>query len=73
MADREEVRVEVLTAEGWYRGYVTVPLGGRLLDFLNTKPPMIGLTHAVAPTGRRALFVTVNTDHVIAIQLSPEA
>lgn len=54
--------------EGWYRGYITLPVSGRLLDFLNTKPPMIALTHAVEPLGTRLLFVGVNTEKVIAIR-----
>ncbi len=68
MAEREEMGVEVLTSEGWYRGYITLPVGGRLIDFLNSRPPMIGLTHAVEPLGTRTTFVAVNTEQVIAIR-----
>jgi hypothetical protein len=72
MAQREEMGVELLTPQGWYRGYITLPAGGRLLDFLNTKPPMIALTHAVEPSGARLAFVAVNTEQVIAIRPQPE-
>jgi len=51
MVQRDEMAVEVLTILGWYRGHITVPAGGRLLDFLNTKPLMIALTRAVGPSG----------------------
>jgi hypothetical protein len=72
MAQREEMGVELLTPQGWYRGYITVPAGGRLLDFLNTKPLMIALTHAVEPSGSRRAFLAINTEQVIAIRLQPE-
>jgi hypothetical protein len=71
MAQREEMGVELLTLQGWYRGYITLPVGGRLLDFLNTKPPMIALTHAVEPSGTRRAFLAVNTEQVIAIRPQP--
>jgi hypothetical protein len=72
MAQREEMGVELLTPQGWYRGYITVPAGGRLLDFLNTKPLMIALTHAVEPSGSRRAFLAINTEQVIAIRLQRE-
>jgi hypothetical protein len=72
MPQREEMGVEMLTPQGWYRGYITLPAGGRLLDFLNTKPPMIALTHAVEPSGTRQAFVAVNTEQVIAIRPQSE-
>jgi hypothetical protein len=65
---REDMAVEVLTAQGWYRGYITVPAGGRLLDFLNTKPPIIALTHAMGPSGVRRPFMALNTEQVMAIR-----
>ncbi len=68
MVQREEIGVEVLMTEGWYRGYITVPIGGRLLDYLNTKPPMIALTHVVDPSGLRRSFIAVNTERVLAIR-----
>lgn len=68
MVQREEIAVEVLTPQGWYRGYITLPAGGRLLDYLNTKPPMIALTGAVAPSGARLPFLAVNTEQVLAIR-----
>lgn len=68
MVQREEMAVEVLTPQGWYRGYITLPTGGRLLDYLNTKPPMIALTGAVDPSGARLPFLAVNTEQVLAIR-----
>jgi hypothetical protein len=65
---REEMMVEVLTIRGWYRGFITLPAGGRLLDFLNTKPTMIALTGVKDPSGSRHSFVTVNTAQVLAIR-----
>lgn len=72
MVQREEMGVELLTPEGWYRGYITLPTGGRLLDFLNTKPPMIALTHVVDPSGARQSFLAINTEHVLAIRPQPD-
>lgn len=72
MVQREEMGVEVLTPCGWYRGYVTLPAGGRLIDFLNTKPAMIALTHAVEPSGARRAFLALNTEQVVAIRPQPE-
>lgn len=72
MVQREEIGVELLTPQGWYRGYITVPAGGRLLDFLNTKPLIIALTHAVEPSGSRRAFLAINTEQVIAIRPQPE-
>ena len=71
---REELGVEILTPQGWYRGYVTLPAGGRLIDFLNTKPAMIALTHAVEPSGVRRNFLAFNTEQILAIRqrLEPE-
>jgi hypothetical protein len=72
MVQREELRVEILTPQGWYRGYVTLPVGGRLIDYLNTKPVMIALTHAVEPSGARRTFLAVNTEQILAIRPQPE-
>ena len=72
MADRDEVGVEILTPQGWYRGYITLPIGGQLMDFLNTKPAMIALTHAVGPSGARRAFLAVNTEQVLAIRPQPD-
>jgi hypothetical protein len=65
---REEMMVEILTIRGWYRGFITLPAGGRLLDFLNTKPAMIALTGVRDPSGSHHSFVTVNTEQVLAIR-----
>ena len=73
MAQRDEMAVEVLTILGWYRGHITVPAGGRLLDYLNTKPLMIALTKAVGPSGAVMPFVALNTKQVLAIRLQPAA
>ena len=72
MVQREELGVEILTPQGWYRGYVTLPAGGRLIDFLNTKPAMIALTHAVEPSGVHRAFLAVNTEQVLAIRQRQE-
>jgi len=72
MVQREELGVEILTPQGWYRGYVTLPAGGRLIDFLNTKPAMIALTHAMEPSGARRAFLAVNTEQVLAIRQRQE-
>ena len=68
MACHTDNGVEVLMTEGWYRGYITVPTGGRLLDYLNTKPPMIALTHVVDPAGLRRSFIAINTEQVLVIR-----
>jgi hypothetical protein len=68
MVEREEIAVEVLTAMGWYRGMVTLPGGGRLLDYLNTKPDVVALTSATMPDGARSAFVALNTEQVLAIR-----
>ncbi|HYL79461.1 MAG TPA: hypothetical protein VEU07_01530 [Candidatus Acidoferrum sp.] len=65
---REEMVVENLTVQGWYRGFITLPAGGRLLDFLNTKPSMIALTGVRDPSGSHHSFLTVNSDQVLAIR-----
>ena len=65
---REELVVEVLTIRGWHRGFITLPAGGRLLDFLNTKPEMIALTGVRDPSGSHHSFLTVNTAQVLAIR-----
>lgn len=65
---REEIVVDVLTVRGWYRGFITLPAGGRLLDFLNTKPDMIALTGVRDPSGAHHSFVAVNTAQVLAIR-----
>jgi hypothetical protein len=68
MVEREEIVVEVLTALGWYHGRVTVPGGGRLLDYLNTKPDIIALTGVVMPGGATRSFVALNAEQVFAIR-----
>jgi hypothetical protein len=68
MVNREDIAVEVLTPQGWFRGWITLPSGGRLIDFLNTKPPIIALTHAMDPSGARRTFVAVNLEQVLAIR-----
>jgi hypothetical protein len=68
MAERQELAVEVLTIVGWYRGHITLPVGGRLLDFLNTKPEMIALARAVLPDGTFQAFVAINTNQVMAVR-----
>ncbi len=72
MAEREELGVEILTPRGWYRGYITMPSGGRLMDYLSTKPAMVALTHVVEPSGARRAFVAINTEQVLAIRLQPD-
>jgi hypothetical protein len=72
MTRREEMGVEILTARGWYRGYITLPAGGRLLDFLNTKPPLIALTHVVEPSGARRRFIAVQSEQILAIRHQPD-
>lgn len=72
MVQRDEMGIEVLTAQGWFRGYITVPAGGRLIDYLNTKPPMVALTHVVDPSGARRAFLAINTEMVLAIRPQPE-
>ena len=73
MVQRDEMAVEVLTILGWYRGHITVPVGGRLLDYLNTKPLMIALTDAVGPSGTAMPLVALNTKQVLAIRPQPAA
>ena len=68
MAQREDMAVEILTAQGWYRGYLTLPAGGRLLDYLNTKPTMIALTGAEDPSGHRRPFLALNTEQILTIR-----
>ena len=68
MAERQELAVEVLTILGWYRGHITLPVGGRLIDFLNTKPEMIALARAILPDGTSQAFVAINTDQVMAVR-----
>ena len=68
MPGRQVMRVEVLTIAGWYRGRITLPAGGRLLDFLNTKPAMIALADVVLPGGRTQPLVAINTAQVMAIR-----
>ncbi len=72
MVQREDVSVELLTTQGWYRGYVTLPTGGRLHDYLNAKPTMIALTHVVDPSGARYPFLAVNSEQVLAIRAQSE-
>ncbi len=68
MVNREDTAVEVLTPHGWYHGYITLPAGGRLIDYLNTKPKIIALTHVMDPSGSRRPFVAVNLEQVLAIR-----
>ncbi|MFB3818422.1 MAG: hypothetical protein ACE147_12210 [Candidatus Methylomirabilales bacterium] len=68
-----ETAIELLTVHGWYRGYVLLPAGGRLLDYLNTRPSHIGLASVQDPAGRHHRFMAVNTDQVLAIRDRPEA
>ncbi len=68
MVQREETSIELLTARGWYRGYITLPAGGRMLDYLNKKPSHIALTSAWDPAGVHHKFLAVNTDQVVAIR-----
>ena len=68
MVEREEIAVEVLTVLGWYRGRITVTGGGRLLDYLNTKPDIIALTGVVMPGGATCSFMALNTEQVFAIR-----
>jgi hypothetical protein len=70
---REELPVDLLTVQGWYRGYVILPAGGRLLDYLNTKPAYIGLVSVQDPGGRHHRFIALNTDQVLAIRDRAEA
>ena len=72
MVQREELNIELLMAQGWFRGCITVPTGGRLLDYLNTKPSMIALTHVVDPSGASVPFLVVNSEQVIAVRLQSE-
>ena len=62
----------MLTVQGWYRGYIILPAGGRLLDYLNTKPDMIGLTGVTNPAGAYRASVAINTEHALAIRLQGE-
>ncbi len=68
MVRREETSVELLTSRGWYRGFITLPAGGRMLDYLNTKPSHIALTSVWDPAGVHHKFLAVNTDQVVAIR-----
>jgi hypothetical protein len=72
MVRREVTVVELLTTQGWYRGLITTPTGGRLLDYLNTKPSHIALTSVRDPAGGRHQFLTINTDQVLAIRDASE-
>jgi hypothetical protein len=72
MVQREQLVVEVLTVQGWYRGHITLPAGGRILDYLNTKPEMIALTDVIDPGGTARRFVAVNTAQVLAIRPRPQ-
>ena len=72
MVLQEELALEVLTVQGWYRGYIILPAGGRLLDYLNTKPDMIGLTGVTDPADAHHASVAINTEHVLAIRLHAE-
>ncbi len=72
MVQREETSVELLTAHGWYRGFITLPAGGRLLDYLNKKASHIALTSAWDPAGTQHKFLAVNTDQVVAIRATQD-
>ncbi len=72
MVPQEELAIEVLTVQGWYRGYIILPAGGRLLDYLNTKPDMIGLTGVTDLAGAHRASVVINTEQVLAIRLQGE-
>ncbi len=72
MADQEEVAVQVLPAQGWYRGYIVLSAGARLVDYLNTKPDMISLSGVTDPAGVHRAILVLNTEHVLAIQLQAE-
>ena len=68
MAEPEEMKIEVLTPRGWYRGYVMLPAGGQLIDFLNNKGGMVALTHAVEPSGARRSLLMVNAEQILAVR-----
>ncbi len=72
MIGQAEVAIEVLTPQGWYRGYLLLPAGGRLLDYLNTKPAMIGLTGVSDPTGAYRGAVAINTERILAMRIGGE-
>ena len=72
MVRRQEAEVEILTVQGRYTGFITIPVGGRLLDYLNTKPALIALTSVRDPAGRHHAFMAVNTDQVVAIRDNPQ-
>jgi hypothetical protein len=65
---QQEKPVELLTTEGWYRGYILLSAGGRLLDYLNTQPSHISLTSVWDPAGRHHPSMTLNTEQVLAIR-----
>lgn len=73
MAEREKMALEVLTVQGWYRGEITLPIGGRLLDYLNTKAEIIALTDVIDPGGAVRPFVGINTSQILAIRPAPPA
>jgi hypothetical protein len=73
VAQQEQMSVDVLTVMGWYHGNITLPVGGRLLDYLNTKHEMIALTGVVDPGGTARGFVAINTAQVLAIRPRPRA
>ncbi len=73
MAQQEEVAVQVLTAQGWYRGYLVLSAGARLVDYLNSKPDMISLSGVTDPAGIHRATVVLNTEHVLAVRLQPAA
>ena len=72
MVRGEELAVDLLTTQGWYRGSITLPAGGRLLDYLNSRPLMIALTEAVGPAGVRHSCMAVNLEQILAIRPSLE-
>ncbi len=72
MAQQEEVGVHVLTGRGWYRGYLLLPAGGRLVDYLRGRAGMIGLTGVTDPAGTHHASVLINTEQVLAIRPQAE-
>ncbi len=69
MAQQEEVAIQVLTVRGWYRGFLLLPAGGRVVDYLRGKTGMIGLTGVTDPAGDHHASVCINTEHVLAVRL----
>jgi hypothetical protein len=68
MAGRRELAVEVVAMRGWNRGYITMPVDGRLVEYLDTKPDMIALARAVLAKGVSQPFVRINTEQVTGVR-----